>query len=137
MTTLTLSDVETQFGLTHLDHLERDATIPVVTDLGFQGDVAVIRSDTRREATTPVPAAGFPVVRGENGGNTHLLVGEATFDAHAERDDTDLLLGHVTVQPGATALLSHPEHGGLLLAAGTYEIRRQREQADQIRRVTD
>jgi hypothetical protein len=132
--TTTLADVEARFDLTHLDHLDRDVALPTVTEIAAQGDVLVVRA-AGASATTPVPPQGVPVVRGENGGNTHLLVGEAAFDAASSRDG--LLLGRVTVAEGATARLSHPEHGGLLLAPGTYEIRRQREQADEVRMVSD
>jgi hypothetical protein len=132
---ITLADVEARFDVTHLDHLDRQAEIPTVDTLGFQGDVAVIRVDGPA-AATPVPAAGVAVVRGENGGNTHLLIGDAHADLVATVGD-DLILGRVTVGVGATALLSHPEHGGLLIAPGTYEVRRQREQADEIRLVQD
>lgn len=135
MSSLTLADAETTYGVTHLDHLDRAAALPTVSRLGFQGDVAVVRTQ-RRAAATPVPAGGVPVVRGENGGNTHLLIGDGAYDT-GRRDPTGLLLGVATVPRGGTALLSHPEHGGLLLAPGTYELRRQREQADQIRLVQD
>lgn len=130
---LTLAKIETTYGLTHDDHLDREAEIPTVTGVAAQGDVLVRKVNTS-PATTKVPQAGVPVVKGENGGNTHLLVGDAFFDYH---DSDTLVIGVVTVKDGATALLSHPEHGGLMIAPGTYEIRRQREQADEIRMVQD
>jgi hypothetical protein len=43
----------------------------------------------------------------------------------------------LTVPVGEQVLLSHPEHGGFLIEPGTYEMRRQREQADVIRLVQD
>lgn len=135
MSITTLADVESRFDVTHLDHLDRDAQIPTVTTLGFQGDVAVIRVTTNH-SHTPIPAAGVPVVRGEAGGNTHLLIGDGFFEG-SRPVGADLTLGWVTVPAGGTTLLSHPEHGGLMLAPGTYELRRQREQADEIRMVTD
>lgn len=134
--TLTLDQAETRFGITHLEHLDRAADLPTVTGLAFQGDVAVVRDLRAKAATTPIPKAGYPVVRGENGGNTHLLVGDGCFDA-ATPSATSLRLGVVTVPDAGTTLLSHPEHGGLLLAPGTYELRRQREQADELRLVAD
>lgn len=133
MSTLTLADIETEFGLTHLDYLDRGAAVPTIEKRGAQGDVLVRRIDGS-VATSPVPAEGYPVVRGEVGANTHLLVGEAFYDPN---DDGSLVIGRLTVADGATALLSHPEHGGLLIAPGTYEVRRQREQADEIRMVRD
>lgn len=133
----TLAQIETQYGLTHLDHLDRDADLPTVTRLAFQGDVAIIRRAGKfKPATTPIPPAGFPAVRGENGGNTHLLVGVGCYDQQAP-SASNLMLGVLTVPAGGTCLLSHPEHGGMVIAPGTYELRRQREQADELRLVAD
>ena len=137
---ITLADVEREFGATHLDHLDREAELPTVDQLGFQGDVAVIRDDDATPSTTPVPAQGYPVVKGENGGNTHALFGAHAFytpSPTAGTDPSDLDLGVLTVPEGPAALLSHPEHGGLLVAPGTYTLRRQREQADVERFVRD
>ena len=38
---------------------------------------------------------------------------------------------------GSTAYLGHPEHGFMGIGAGTYEIRRQREMAEELRMVAD
>ena len=135
----TLADAERAFGVSHHEHLDREAELPTVDTLGFQGDVAIIRDDTVAAATTPIPAAGYPVVRGENGGNTHALFGAGFYDPSgtAGIDPSDLDLGVLTVPTAPPALLSHPEHGGLLVAPGTYVLRRQREQADVQRFVED
>lgn len=134
----TLTDVEARYGdaVTYLEHLDRDAAIPVVDRIAAQGDVLLRRIDGHETAATPIPAAGYPVVRGENGGNTHLLIGPGHFDPRQPGRD-GLRLGVLTVPAGAQVLLTHPEHGGLLIEPGTYEIRRQREQADEIRLVAD
>lgn len=136
----TLMEMETRFGISHLDHLDRQADIPTVTKLAFQGDVAVVAAAiggrTLRNATTPIPTAGYPVVRGENGGNTHALFGNGFFDPAAPRQG-ELGLGVLTVPAGEQVLLSHPEHGGLLIQPGTYQLRRQQEQADVVRLVAD
>lgn len=131
---ITLTDVEAAYGVNHLDHLDKDAAIPVVTNLAFQGDVAVIRRDGADTVMTPIPTAGYPVVQGENGGNTHALFGKGFF---APVGGGDLDLGTLNVPAGEQVLLSHPEHGGLLIAPGTYVIRRQREQSDVVRLVRD
>jgi len=136
MNTTTLADVEARYSLTHHDHLDRQAAIPVVTNLAAQGDVLIIRRGDVT-ATTPIPAQGFPVVRGEVGANTHLLVGDGFYDPSGSVSAQILRLGVLTVPEGGTTLLSHPEHGGLLIAAGSYEIRRQREMAEQTRMVQD
>jgi len=126
--------VEAEFGLTYDEHLDREAGIPTVKDTPApQGDVMIRPVAGLDPATTAVPPGGVAVVRGENGGNTHLLVGEAFFDFR----ENGLVIGVVTVPEGATALLSHPEHGGFLIAPGSYEIRRQREQKDEIELVRD
>jgi len=135
----TLADAERTFGVSHHEHLDRSAELPIVDTLGFQGDVAIIRDDTSPAASTPIPAAGYPVVKGENGGNTHALFGAGFYSpsTNAGIDPSDLDLGVLTVPAGPSALLSHPEHGGLLVAPGTYVLRRQREQADVQRFVQD
>lgn len=139
---LTLDEVLTRHEQTVLDHLDREVTVPVV-DFGRQGDVIVIPArlvldELKYRATTPVPAEGVAVVRGENGGNTHLLVadGDVRFDAR-EATTADLTLGTLTVADGATAYLIHPEHGGVGFLPGTYQVRRQREQAESLRLVRD
>lgn len=133
---VTLADAEQAFGIEHLDYLDKSAELPRVARLAFQGDVAIIARPSQRPAVTPIPSDGFPVVRGENGGNTHALFGPGMFDAHTPMAD-ELTLGTLTVPAGAEVLLSHPEHGGMVILAGTYDLRRQRERADVIRLVQD
>ena len=122
-------------GVDVLDHLDREVDVPVSTGLQRQGDVLVVpRAVT---ATTPVPPAGVPVVRGEAGGNTHALVGAGCFlDLH-EASASDLTLGTLVVPEGREAYLAHPEHGYLGVGVGTYEIRRQRQLMDEVRLVAD
>lgn len=143
MEAIKLGEVIDRHGVDVLDHLNRDVDVPVLAGLQAQGDVIVVpvaeaRAHTGRPATTPVPRAGVPVVRGESGGNTHLLLadGDVYFDALPAAGG-DLGLGTLTVSDGATGYLAHPEHGYAGIAPGTYEIRRQREQADEIRLVAD
>lgn len=135
----TLDQLITTHGVDVDAHLDRQATVPVTAGLQRQGDVLVIPAGlTRNPATTPVPATGVPVVRGEAGGNTHLLLadGPVFYDALPARAG-DLNLGVVTVPAGSVGYLAHPEHAYSGIAAGTYVIRRQREQADVIRVVAD
>jgi hypothetical protein len=133
----TLADAEAVFGTAHLDHLDRAAEIPVVTTSACQGDVSILRVTTGA-AVTPVPADGVAVVRGEDGGHTHALFGDGpvSWDA-AEPVPGSLVLGTLTVPEGSHALLSHPEHGGLLVAPGTYRVGRQREFGGEWRLVAD
>ena len=133
----TLADAIDRFDVDVHEHLDRGLEIPVLSGPQRQGDVIVL---PRRvpAATTKVPPAGVPVVRGEAGGNTHLLLadGDVFFDVKPV-SATDLVLGVLTVAGGSTAYLAHPEHGYMGFAAGTYEARRQREQADELRLVAD
>lgn len=139
---ITLSEAISRHGVDVLDHLDRDSTVPVVSGLARQGDVIVVPSRVAgrvEAATTPVPTNGVAVVRSESGGNTHLLLaeGDVRFDWNDARSATDIVLGTLTVAEGATAYLAHPEHAYVGFAPGTYQVRRQREQADEIRVVAD
>ncbi len=139
----TINDLITIHGVDIDPHLDRQATVPVSTGMQRQGDVIIIpthMTERRRVATTPVPVTGVPVVRGEAGGNTHLLLadGPVRYDQVTGNPSIDnLTLGVLTVEQGAVAYLAHPEHGYAGIGSGTYVVRRQREQADQIRIVAD
>lgn len=122
-------------------HLDRQATVPVLDGLQFQGDVAVIPAALLAEAETvmtAVPAAGIPVVQGEVGGNTHLLLADGpVFFGQPTRRSGPLALGVLSVPDGSTAFLAHPEHGYSGIGPGSYVLRRQREQAEETRLVQD
>lgn len=138
ITTTTLAAAIDRHGVDVLDHLDREASIPVVSRLARQGDVLIARRARAKDATTPIPAAGFPAVRGEAGGNTHLLLADGpVFYDSRPASATNLQLGTLTVPAGSTAYLAHPEHGYLGIASGTYGLFRQREQADELRMVAD
>lgn len=137
MNTSTLATLIARHDINVHDHLDRDLTIPIHTGLQRQGDVLVL-PDEKANATTPVPKAGVPVVRGENGGNTHAIVAEGPVLCDLrEASTTDLTLALLTVPAGSIAWLAHPEHGYMGIGEGTYSIRRQREQADELRLVQD
>ena len=113
-------------------HLVADADVPLCAGLQRQGDVLIRPARKSAKVGTPLPAEGVAVVRGESGGNTHLLVGAGTWSPV----EGDLLqLGVVNVE--SDCYLLHPEHGAQGMAPGSYIISRQREQADEIRRVQD
>lgn len=133
----TLAEIERTTGVTVFDYLARDADVPLVTTAACQGDVSLLRVTTAA-ATTPLPQAGYPVVRGEAGGNTHSLHADAgvCFDANSGNSE-GLVLGHLTVPDGTRAVLAHPEHGFLEIAPGTYRVGRQREWAGEWRMVAD
>jgi hypothetical protein len=119
-------------------HLQADAEVPVISGFQRQGDVAVIPMRPGKVAgLLPIPAEGIAVVRGESGGNTHLLVAEGPcfFAPNTQRTGADQ--GTLEVQEGGTAFLTHPEHGAQGIGAGQYTIRRQLEQAEEIKLVQD
>jgi len=133
-----ITDLIDRHGVDIDPHLDRQATVPVATGLQRQGDIIVIPApvvEVGETASKPVPQCGVPVVRGEAGGNTHLLLADG--DVRWDAAPADLTLGVLTVDEGATAYLAHPEHGYAGIGPGTYVIRRQREQADEIRMVQD
>jgi len=133
-----LSNLIDRHGVDVLEHLDRDELVPVSNGLQAQGDVMIVPTRPSAKPGLPVPAEGVAVVRGENGGNTHLLLADGPVAwAPADVGPTDLVLGTLTVPDDATAWFAHPEHGYVGIAPGAYTIRRQREQADEIRRVAD
>lgn len=136
--TASLSTLTDRHNIDVLDHLDREALVPIVTGLQRQGDVIVVPTLGAKEATKAVPATGVPVVRGEAGGNTHAVVAEGDVRCDVRQASaTNLTLATLTVAEGATAYLAHPEHGYSGIGPGTYELRRQREQADELRMVQD
>ena len=118
------------------DAVLADLSVPLWSGLQRQGDLLVIPLDGDPGDPDPglgpgpgpgpgdqVSGPGVVLVRGESGGGSHVLVGDATWTPAEEHPD----LGVVRVV--TTAYLMHPEHAALGLAAGQYLVRRQREQA--------
>ncbi len=137
--TLTLEMAERATGIEVLDYLDRQAEVPILTGIQRQGDVIVIpQRPGLVSAAKPITDA-IPVVRGENGGNTHALVadGPCTWAARERVSATEPDLGTLTVPEGSGAFLAHPEHGFLGIGPGQYTIRRQVEEADKARLVAD
>jgi hypothetical protein len=124
-------------GIAVVTEQDFDLDIPILTGLQRQGDVIVIPRDVK--ATTAVPAAGTPVVRGENGGNTHAIYaadGPVFCDVLAPVRG-ELAVARLSVPEGSAAYLGHPEHGYMGIGPGDYTIGRQREQAEEARMVAD
>jgi hypothetical protein len=116
--------------------------VPTISGSQAQGDVYVVPAAMAPEYRTPtgaVPPAGVPVVRGENGGNAHLLLaaGPVRVDVLTPSSAESLALAHLLVPAGAVAWLDHPQHGNSGIGPGEYVLRRKREQADEIRLVAD
>ncbi len=130
------------------EHLEAEAQVPVLTGPQAQGDLMIVPlamayEQGERVPDWPqgqvVPMDGVQVVHGEATGNTHWL--HAGFNSPGvtwHRADSDLVVGCVTVPAGQTAVLVHTdEHGANGIGPGRYEVRRKREQADEIAYVAD
>jgi hypothetical protein len=128
------------------EHLEAEAQVPVLTGPQAQGDLMIVPLALAYEGTPPgwpqgsiVPLEGVQVVHGEATGNTHWL--HAGFNSPGvlwHRADDGQVVGVVTVPPGQTAMLVHTdEHGANGIGPGAYEIRRKREQLDEISYVAD
>lgn len=131
----TLSDVMAPHGVEIPAHLEAQAEVPLLAGLQRQGDVIVIPQRSGQIAgLQPIPAEGVAVVRGEAGGNTHLLVGAGRW---APNTTDPAVQGTLVVDANHGAYLIHPEHGATGIAPGHYRIGRQREQADVVRLVSD
>lgn len=135
----TLDRIMTPHSVEIPDHLEAQAEIPLVSDRPQrQGDVYVVPQRPGIVDAKPVPAEGVPVVRGEAGGNTHLLVGEGNVLWLSRTVAGDpAVQGTLVVGEDSSAYLIHPEHGATGMGPGQFIIRRQREQADEIRLVAD
>ena len=133
---LTLADAITRTGVDVLDYLDRDAALPVAAPGApcIQGDVSIL--PVAGAARTPM-SRSVPVVRGEVGGNTHSLHADGPCFWDPARDRDGLRLGTLTVPEGSSAVMLHPEHGGIEFAPGTYDIGRQREYAGEWRQVAD
>lgn len=138
MTQQTLGTLIAEHQVDVHEHLDRDELVPVYTAMQRQGDVLIVPRPDVQPATTPVPAVGVPVVRGENGGNTHLLLASGDVRCDVKQASAgNLTLAVLTVAEGSTAYLAHPEHAYTGIGPGTYRLSRQREQADELRMVAD
>ncbi|MFE9251732.1 hypothetical protein [Streptomyces sp. NPDC007088] len=140
---VSLADLTSRTGLSVLEHVEREVTIPVLDALQAQGDLLLVPEalvpglDVPEEALTEeVPAGGVELLRGTGGGHPHTLVADPgtcrwTVGVH---DPEWLALG--LIENTAPAYLIHPEHGGTGLAPGRWLVRRQRERDGSARPFT-
>lgn len=136
--TATLGQLTTAHGFEVYEHLEADAGVPVNDGLQAQGDLFIVPiaapAPGRGGGGQMVPAAGIAVIEAIGGGHEHRLFAGTpgtAFWAPAGGQDIG------TLQCTAPAYVLHPEHGATGIAPGTYELRRQREQADEERLVAD
>jgi hypothetical protein len=140
---LTTTDMTDVLGLTALD-MDLDPT-PTVGAVEAQGDLTLIpwpdgeaqaARDADVQAASPVTSP-VTVVRGQ-GGNEHLLVDPDGCGIRWYPYPGDGQTRGVLVVPdGGRACLDHREHGRSAVGPGVWVVRRQREQADQVRLVSD
>lgn len=123
-------------------HLDVDDPVPVLSGNQAQGDVYILRADT--PGVVPLSGdgqpigAGFDIVEGQGIRNPHTLVdlgGRCRIIAGTAGYDHDVAT--LVVPAGAECFLVHPQHGANGIGAGTFVLRRQREQAEQVRVVAD
>lgn len=136
---MTYADALSKVGATVPEHLLADAEVPVLTGTQAQGDLLIVPMAATRVELAPVPDEGVQVVFGEATGNSHWL--HRGFDSPGvefARVTDGQCIAVVRVPEGQSAQLIHTdEHGSNGIGAGLYGIHEKREQADEIRRVTD
>ena len=130
----TLAELTSAYGVDVLEHLDHQADIPVLSGPQIQGDVSILPVTTKA-AVTSIPAGGLVVATGREGHDHRLLPG-GFFDP-APQWDGSLVIGTLTVPEGVEQYLAHDEHGYTGIAAGTYQVGRQREFAGEWRQVAD
>lgn len=150
ITVKTLAQLIDTHGFEILDHLDREAEIPVIDGLQAQGDLFIVPIGESPQGThahgsslteaydiRPVPPEGIAVIEAVGGGHEHRLFagvpGTATFGPANTTVGQDIGVLECT----APAFVAHPEHAYAGIAPGTYVLRRQREQADEERLVAD
>lgn len=118
--------------------------IPVFAGPQAQGDLIILpwpasTSPTRRAkaAAAAKPVTHPVVVQTGQGGHDHTLSPAPGVAWHSYPGSEPQTLGVLVVDGGAVAVLGHIEHGDTHIGPGVYVIRRQREQADEIRMVAD
>lgn len=137
--TMTYGEALSKVGVTVPDHLIADAEVPILGGVQAQGDLLIVPMKSTRAALKAVPDEGIQIVFGEATGNSHYLHrGFESPDVMYARVTDGQCIAVVSVPDGQTAQLIHTdEHGSAGIAPGLYGIHEKREQADEIRRVTD
>lgn len=128
-----LAELLDRTGLSVLDHLERQAAVPVIDGLQAQGDLIVIPFHLIGSIAMSgirwrdVPPEGVELIRGVAGNNPHTLVADAGTCRWTTSFHDRLGLGIAIFENTAPAYLVHPEHGGSGVAPGRWLVRRQQE----------
>jgi hypothetical protein len=104
---------------------------PPMNEMFAQGDLLIERVDDIQPSGTIVAAdqTGATVLaEGELTGHRHAIFDRVTMfreDSLARDIPSGLYVGHVKVE--GSAVIQHQEHSPIMLAEGTYRVRRQRE----------
>lgn len=113
-------------------------------DQYFQGDVMFTRVAKAPKAAQPVEMPGDRIVLalGEATGHHHSLPkarGVALLEAPERTKEDELLnVRFLQIMEGATATITHQEHGPITLTPGTWRVSQQREYTEKvIVRVSD
>jgi hypothetical protein len=134
--TATIADLVKAHGFDVLDHLDTSLAVPVLDGLQVQGDLAIIPVPGRNVSGKAVPAEGIAVIAPVGAGHEHrLFAGTPGTAVFVPEMGSGQVIG--TLQCTAPAYIAHPEHAYAGIAPGTYELRRQREQADEQRLIAD
>jgi hypothetical protein len=141
MTTATLVELIKRHGFDVLEHLDRDAQIPVHSGLQAQGDLLIIPVQdpplpAGKDKGSLVPAEGIAVIKSVGGGHEHRLFAAAPGTVHIYLySGASTRIAYIEVTE--PAFIAHPEHDWIGIAPGAYLLRRQRELAEEERRVAD
>ena len=105
-----------------------------------QGDVYFVRLSRLPQGACGTQApAGLQIAPGDGQGSRHCLKPEHAphVEWYRRAEPTPLDGPVLKVAKGKTAEFTHPEHGHVVLPAGTYGIHYQRQYAEELRRVQD
>lgn len=131
-----LCEVEAPSGF--YDWVDTQLTIPFIGGVQAQGDVLVVPSEASIGAGTELVERSVDIVPSENGGHAHTLVVVDGTTCRIRFDKTGNPNVIARVECDGPVVLTHMEHGGNGILAGTYEFRRQVEwDGVEERRVAD
>ena len=131
-----LCEVETTTGF--YDWVNTQIEVPFLCGVQAQGDVLIVPAKASIGAGAEVVERHVDIVPSENGGHAHTLVVCPGTTARIRWDRTGDPNVIARVECDGPVVLTHMEHGGNGLVAGTYEFRRQVEwDGVEERRVAD